>query len=58
MAQLAIDEAEARVEYLRARQRLNVALQEVEQLALRCAFARFELARLTAARKAKVEGSE
>ena len=58
VAQLTIDEAEARVEYLRARQRLNVSLREVEQLALRCAFARFELARVTAARKAKVEGSE
>lgn len=58
VAKLAIEEAEARVEYLRARQRLNVGLHEVEQLALRCAFARFELSRLTAARKAKVEGSE
>lgn len=58
VAQLTIDEAEARVEYLRARQRLNVDLEEVEQLALRCAFARFELARVEAARKAKVEGSE
>jgi hypothetical protein len=58
VAQLTIEEAEARVDYLRARQRLNVALLEVEQLALRCAFSRFELARMTAARKAKVEGSE
>lgn len=58
VAQLAIAESEARVEYLRAHQRLNVGLREVEQLSLRCAFARFELARLTAARKAKVQGSE
>jgi hypothetical protein len=58
VAQLAIDESKSRVEYLRAHQRLNVGLREVEQLSLRCAFARFELARLTAARKAKVEGSE
>ncbi|WP_225409848.1 hypothetical protein [Stigmatella hybrida] len=58
VAQLTIDEAEARVKYLRAKQHLNVALLDVEQLALRCAFARFELARVTAARKAKVEGSE
>jgi hypothetical protein len=58
VAQLTIEEAGARVEYLRARQRLNVSLQEVEQLALRCAFARFEVARVAAARKAKVEGSE
>ncbi|WP_375771145.1 hypothetical protein NR798_09675 [Archangium gephyra] len=58
VAKLAIDEARARVEYLRAKQRLNVALRDVEELATRCAFARFELARLQAARKAKVEGSE
>ena len=58
VAQLTIYEAEARVDFLRARQHLNVALLGVEQLALRCAFAKFELARVTAARKAKVEGSE
>jgi hypothetical protein len=58
VARLTIDEAEARVDYLRAHQHLNVALLDVEQLALRCAFARFEVARLTTARKAKVEGSE
>jgi hypothetical protein len=58
VAKLAIEEAGARVEYLRAKQRLNVARQEVEALSLRCAFARFELARLEATRKAKVEGSE
>ncbi len=58
VAKLAIEEARSRVEYLRAKQRLNVGLREVEELALRCAFARFELARLQAARKAKVEGSE
>jgi hypothetical protein len=58
VAKLTIEEAESRVEYLRARQHLNVSLLEVEQLALRCAFARFELARVSAARKAKVAGSE
>jgi hypothetical protein len=58
VAQLTIDEAEARVVFLRARQHLNVSLLDVEHLALRCAFSRFELARVTAARKAKVEGSE
>lgn len=58
VAKLAIEEARARVEYLRAKQRLNVGRQEVEALSLRCAFARFELARLAATRKAKVEGSE
>ncbi|RKH08744.1 hypothetical protein D7V97_18585 [Corallococcus sp. CA053C] len=58
VAQLAIAESEARVEFLRAHQRLNVGLREVEKLSLRCSFAKFELARLTAARKAKVQGSE
>ncbi|PTL81948.1 hypothetical protein [Vitiosangium sp. GDMCC 1.1324] len=58
VAKLAIEESKARVEYLRAKQRVNVGLRDVEQLSLRCAFARFELARLQAARKAKVQGSE
>jgi chromosome segregation ATPase len=58
VAKLTIAEAQMRVEYLRARQRLSVGLREVERLSLRCAFAKFELARLTVARKTKVEGSE
>lgn len=58
VAELALQEASARVEWLRARQAVNVARLEIEELALRCAFARYELARLEAARKAKVEGSE
>ena len=58
IAELAVDEANTRVEYLRAQQEVNVARRELEQLQLQCAMARFELARLTAARKAKVEGAE
>jgi len=58
VAQLAVEEADARVEYLKYRQRVNVGNEEVERLALRCAFAEYEVARLQAARKAKVEGSE
>lgn len=58
VAKLAVEESQARVIHLRARQHLNVEREEIEQLALRCAYARFELARLAAARKAKVEGSE
>lgn len=58
VARLAIDEAEARVEYLRARQEANVKIEEIEELSLRCAYARFEVARLGVARKAKIEGSE
>lgn len=58
VAQLAVQESDARVEYLRAQQDLNVIKRDVERLALLCAQARFEVARLTAARKAKVAGSE
>lgn len=58
VADLALLEADARLRYLRARQKVNVAHADVESLALRCALARFELSRLAAARKAKVEGSE
>lgn len=58
VARLAIHEAEARAEYLRARQDVNVKVEELEELGLRCAFARFQVARLGVARKAKVEGSE
>ncbi|HVE85778.1 MAG TPA: hypothetical protein VND93_23145 [Myxococcales bacterium] len=58
VARLAVDEAGARIEYLRARQDANVAAQERDDLALECAWARYELAKLNAARKAKVEGAE
>lgn len=58
VAKLAIQEAEARLEYLRKRQELNVLNKEIEDLAFRCAYARFERSRLQVAQKAKVEGSE
>lgn len=58
VAKLAVEEAEARLEYLRRRQELNVQNREIEELAFRCAYARFEKSRLDVARKAKVEGSE
>lgn len=58
IALLAVEEASFRVEFLRAQQEVNVAKLELERLSLRCAMAKFELARLTAARKAKVEGAE
>jgi hypothetical protein len=58
VARLAVDEGKARVEMLHRRQRVNVESKEIEELALQCAVARFELARLTVARKAKVQGSE
>ncbi len=58
VAQLAVEESEARVQYLYALQDLNVSNLHLEELSLQCAQARFEVARLTAARKAKVAGSE
>lgn len=58
VAERAVREAEARVDYLRARQSWNVDNVEVQQFALECATARFQLARLLAARKSKVEGAE
>jgi len=58
VARLAVDEAGARIEYLRARQDVNLAVQERDELALQCAWATYELAKLNAARKAKVMGAE
>lgn len=58
VAELAVTEAEARVEWLRAHQRSNVREESLSDKNLECAYARYELSRLTAARKAKLEGSE
>lgn len=58
VATLARDEAASRIEYLRARQELNAEERDVAELALRCAHARFEVARLQAAKQAKVQGAE
>ena len=58
VAELTVEEADARVDFLRARQRVNVANEELQEEELRCARERFELARVTVARKAKVKGSE
>jgi hypothetical protein len=58
VAELSVREAEARVDYLRARQSVNEDNVSLQQFALQCAQARFQLARVTAARKAKVEGAE
>ncbi len=58
VAELAVQEGDARVEYLRARQEVNVEHLDLMERALVCARARFELARVTVARKAKVEGAE
>lgn len=58
VAELSVAEGELRVEYLRARQRGNVQLEKIAEQNQTCAIARFEVARLAAARKAKLEGSE
>ncbi len=58
IAQLTVEEVRARIDYLRARQTLNLQAVEVEEVARQCAVARYQLARLLAVRKAKVKGSE
>ena len=58
VAELAVTEADKRVEWLRAKQRVNVREEDLAEQNLTCAQARYEVSRLTAARKAKLEGSE
>lgn len=58
VAELAVVEADKRVEWLRAHQRVNVREEDLAEQNLTCAQARYEISRLTAARKAKLEGSE
>ena len=58
VAELAVVEAEKRVEWLRASQRINGKEEDLAEQNLDCAYARYEQARLAAARKAKLEGSE
>jgi hypothetical protein len=58
VAELAVVEGDARVEYLKAKQRLNVKEDDLAKSFLKCGYKRFEQSRLMAARKAKLEGSE
>lgn len=58
VAELAVTEADKRVEYLRAKQKLNVREEDLAEQNFTCAQARYEVSRLAAARKAKLEGSE
>lgn len=58
VAELAVEEAKKRVEWLRASQRINGKEEDLAEKNLDCAYARYEQARLAAARKAKLEGSE
>ncbi|MDP1921854.1 MAG: hypothetical protein Q8L14_36770 [Myxococcales bacterium] len=58
VAELAVLESDARVEWLRAKQRVNVRDESLADQNMTCALTRYEQTRLTAARKAKLEGSE
>lgn len=58
VAHLALTEADKRVDMLRARQSLRDREATLEEHNLKCAEARYERARLAAARKAKLKGSE
>lgn len=58
VAELAVTEADKRVEWLRAKQQVNLREEELAEVNFKCAEARYEVARLAAARKAKLEGSE
>jgi chromosome segregation ATPase len=58
VAELAVTESEKRVDWLRAQQKVNAKEEDLADRNLTCAFARYEQARLAAARKAKLEGSE
>jgi chromosome segregation ATPase len=58
VAELAVTEADKRVEWLRAKQKVNGRELDLAEQNFRCAEARYEVSRLAAARKAKLEGSE
>jgi multidrug resistance efflux pump len=58
VAELAVAEATARVDWLRALQKVNGREEELAEQNETCGYARYEVARLAAARKAKLEGSE
>lgn len=58
VAQLAVNEAEARIDWLKAKRKVVEREEAMAQLGLVCAQARYEQARLAITRKAKIEGSE
>lgn len=58
VAKLAVTEADARVEWLRASQRSHVREEDLSQKNLECAHARYEQVKLASVRKAKLEGLE
>lgn len=58
VAELAVAESEARVEWLRAKQKSNVREEDLSERNQTCAVARYEQTKMTAAKKAALEGSE
>jgi hypothetical protein len=58
VAELAVQEADVRIDYLKARQAVNVEEEKLADIGLSCAVARFEQSKLDVARKKKIEGSE
>lgn len=58
VAELAVKEAEMRLDWLRSKQHMNVEEEGLAAKNLVCAEAKYELVRLNAARKAKTEGQE
>jgi hypothetical protein len=58
VAELAVREGEARIEWLKARQEVNLEEEKLAEIGLTCAVARFEQSKLEVARKKKIEGSE
>jgi chromosome segregation ATPase len=58
VARLAVTEADMRVDWLRAKQRVNMREEGLAEHALECAHARYEQGKLASARKAKLEGIE
>ncbi len=58
VAELAVTEADTRLDWLKAHQHVNVQDEKIADIGLTCALARFEQSKLETARKKKIEGSE
>jgi hypothetical protein len=58
VAELAVTEADARIDMLKAKQKVNLAEEKVAEIGVTCAVARYEQSKLETARKKKIEGSE
>jgi hypothetical protein len=58
VAELAVTEADARIDMLKSKQKVNLEEEKLADMSLTCAVCRFEASKLDTARKKKVEGSE